>query len=79
MIGHALIMENTDPVKHIFSQRPIGTRVARRPKIRLIDRVEDDISKEGIKTGRGGHRIEWNGGDISGRPRPIPSCATIDD
>jgi hypothetical protein len=52
MAGHVIRMNETTSVKKVFEGKLEGRRGRRRPRLRWIDNVEDDLRKLGIKRWR---------------------------
>jgi hypothetical protein len=50
-LGHIIRMNETRTVKKIFEEKLGGRRGRRRPRLRWIDDVEDDLRNMGINDG----------------------------
>lgn len=48
-IGHIKTMEEGHPTKHIFLQRPMGSRKRRRLRRRFKNKIEDDLRRQNIR------------------------------
>jgi transcription termination factor 2 len=60
-LGHIIRMDETRSVKKIFEGKIEGRRGRRRPRLRWINEVEDNLRKLGVKRWRTKalDRVEW--------------------
>ena len=60
-VGHMKRMKEGQPTKHIFYQKPMGSRPRGRPKSRFKDQIEEDLIKLNIRNlkARAHNREEW--------------------
>ena len=61
-VGHIERMEEGQPTKHIFYQKPMGSRKRGRPRSRFKDQIEEDLRKLNIRNwkAKACNREEWN-------------------